>query len=291
MQFFQVAAFCWSAMIAVNLWLVIVRKRLDVDSLQFRYHVVVWSVVFICVLIPNFTKAYGPASVWCWISKAATFGNGFRFVSFFVPFYVAWFVVIVCYIWISRVAALAYAHMRDEDKERSQRQLARLRWYPIIFVVLYIPATINRVYNWLSQDDIFLLFLFQVLTAPSVGFVNSIAYGLDTEVRHRIANSFIRRGMCSYCFGDVILDEGPTSQDRSATSPGNDDEDVYDQAEIVDGVLDDFGALNRANQTSPSSTRRNDQRTVELDPFPSYSSPKKSSYGSDPSDDTVAVDF
>jgi len=240
MQFFQVASFCWSAIIAVNLWLVIVRKRLDVDSLQRYYHIVAWSVVAVCVIIPNFTLAYGPASVWCWISKTARGGNAFRFVSFFVPFYLAWILIVVCYIWIGRVASTAYGHMSEEDREKSERQLARLRAYPIIFVVLYIPATINRVYNWASQDDIFVLFLLQALTAPAVGFVNSIAYGLDLETRNRVANSFIRHGWCSYCLGDVLLDDGSSPSNIVAGQTRFEDEDV-----IEEGVIDERGGVKK----------------------------------------------
>jgi hypothetical protein len=52
-------------------------------------------------------------------------------------------------------------------------------------MVLYILPTINRVYNWISNDDIFILYLGQVLTAPLLGFVNSLAYGLDEELRRK----------------------------------------------------------------------------------------------------------
>jgi hypothetical protein len=303
MQFFQVAAFCWSAIIAINLWFVIVRRRLDIDKLQPIYHIVVWSVVAICVIVPNFTKAYGTASVWCWINKQAKFGNVFRIITFFVPFYIAFLIIIISYIWISHIATRAYENMRDEEKERSQRQIARLRIYPIIFVILYIPATINRVYNWASQDDIFFLYLLQVLTAPAVGFVNSIAYGMDLEIRNRIANTFIRRGMCSYCLGDVILDESfgsgartmsnnaIQSRNMSGSDVGVDQThtDHYDEEDIIEGVLDERGGIRRIDIEKTSSFDSH----VPLDPIhPSKSSPiRRTKQYSDDENDTVQVDF
>ena len=282
MQFFQVAAFCWSAIIAVNLWLVIVRKRLDVDSLQRYYHFVAWSVVAVCVIIPNFTHAYGPASVWCWISKTARGGNALRFVSFFVPFYVAWFLIVVCYIWIGRVSSSSYEHMSEQEKEKSQRQMARLRAYPIIFVVLYIPATINRIYNWASQDDIFALFILQALTAPAVGFVNSLAYGLDMETRNRVANSFIRHGWCSYCLGDVLLDEQIGGNNASGQTRFE-DEDV-----IEDGVIDERGGIRRPSSSPDVPTQL---ESYEMRSPTRTKSTHNGKFNFDEEEDTVTVDF
>lgn len=173
--------------------------------------------------------------------------------------------------------------MRDEEKEKTKRQLSRLRWYPIIFVVLYIPATINRFYNWASQDDIFFLYLLQVLTAPAVGFVNSIAYGLDTESRHRIGNFFVRRGMCSYCFGDVLLDENVTSHDRSA-SAGH---EQMDEAEIVDGVLDDFGGIRRQDNDTVPLESDSSLRAAPLSPYSARALRREE----EEDGDTIKVDF
>jgi hypothetical protein len=277
MQFFQVAAFCWTAAIAVNLWLVVVRKRLDVDVFQLRYHIAVWSVAALCTIIPNFTKAYGPATVWCWISKDAKAGNAFRFATFFIPFYISWLIIFVAYIWISRVAITSFIHMRNTDREHAERQIKRLRAYPIIFVVLYIPATINRVYNWVSQDESFFLFALQALTAPSVGFVNSIAYGLDVEIRNRLANMLIRRGMCSYCLGDVVLNEDFAVNSGSQTQQTEEQTDE----EIIEGVLDERGSIKRA----PGQ-----DRPVVLDQ--SLSSLQYTGARSDSEEnDTVRVDF
>lgn len=279
MQFFQVAAFCWAAIISINLWFVIVKRRLDVDNLHKYYHAAAWSVVAVCVLIPTFTKAYGPASGWCWISKNARGGNVLRFVSFFVPFYIAWVLILVLYFWTHRVAANSFQHMREDEREKSQRQIARLRAYPIIFVILYIPATVNRVYNWMSNDDIFFLYLLQVLTAPAVGFVNSIAYGMDTEIRNFVANSFIRRGWCSYCLGDVILqDPHGEPSGHASGSTHYDDEDI-----IEDGVIDERGAV---RLSSPKASHRD--RPVSLDSYPQ--SPTGASRTSH-DEDTIAVDF
>lgn len=288
MQFFQVAAFCWSAAIAVNLWLVVVRQRLDVDAYQGRHHIVTWTVTLLCTIIPNFTAAYGPANVWCWINKDAKGGNVYRFTTFFVPFYIAWFIIVVGYVWIYQVARKNLVTMRNEDREKAEAQIARLRYYPIIFVVMYIPATINRVYNWISDDDIYVLFILQALTAPAVGFVNALAYGLDRDVRNVLANVFIRRGMCSYCLGDVLHDEDGGGYEHSG---GNSDDKRgdghYDEDDIIEGVLDDRGAVAMPNLPDAP---------VDLEDSALYSShrshktPSKR-YPEEEEDDTVNVDF
>lgn len=74
-------------------------------------------------------------------------------------------------------------------------------------MVLYICPTINRIYNWISNDDIFFLYLLQVLTAPLLGFVNSLVYGLDEDLRrkYRVRSQFAFQPFQSLIFLSQIL--------------------------------------------------------------------------------------
>jgi len=52
-------------------------------------------------------------------------------------------------------------------------------------MLLYIFPTINRIQNWITNDEVFFLYVAHVLTAPLLGFVNAIVYGLDEDIRKR----------------------------------------------------------------------------------------------------------
>lgn len=139
-------------------------------------------------IIPLIAGAYGPAGVWCWIKKTGS-ALPLRFVTFYVPLYIMIAIMIYLYTVVIRTVndtmAAGQNDIEDSDRKRATTALARLRLYPIIFMVLYIAPTINRIYNWISNDDIFVLYLGQVMTAPLLGFVNSLAYGLDEDLRRK----------------------------------------------------------------------------------------------------------
>jgi len=78
-----------------------------------------------------------------------------------------------------------------QSKKKKYKFLVRtLLAYPLIFLGLYIFPTINRIQDWVDPDyDIFILWLLHSITAPALGFANSIAYvvGLDPEVKYKLS--------------------------------------------------------------------------------------------------------
>lgn len=58
--------------------------------------------------------------------------------------------------------------------------MRRLVAYPIVFLILYIVPTVNRIYDLINDDDSFILYFIHGLSATSLGFANCIIYGILT---------------------------------------------------------------------------------------------------------------
>ena len=230
MQFAQVALFCWSAVFAFNIYMVIVRRRLDVDKYNTWYHGICWTVTGVCTIIPNFTFAYGKTTVWCWISKEASFGNVYRISTFFIPFYAAWIVILfVCFSIVYRLLNSNSHHGSDEHL-RTSNLVRRFYAYPIVFLVCYIPATVNRINNWVTGNDIYALFIIHVLASPSLGTLNAIIFFSNMEVRKEIGSIVVR--YCCFSFGGTPI---PPKESLVDELPGRVIE--HSEDDILDEVL------------------------------------------------------
>ncbi len=65
--------------------------------------------------------------------------------------------------------------------------------YPIILIALWAIPSINRVWTLISPgEDYFPIFIIHSLCLSLTGFANSIAYGLNVNVRREISDSLIR---------------------------------------------------------------------------------------------------
>jgi len=208
MQFFEVAEFMWITVIAYNLYLVIVKNNINVSDTEKIYHGVVWGVAFIATIAPVFmtNRGYGLAGVWCWIIRDLIIA---RFVLFYIPLYLMIIFVIVLYVMIiSRIYKHIENMKQDEKETRKAKEFQRkIIVYPIIFLVLYIFPTINRIYDWLNEDDSFVLYLLHAASSPLLGFVNSICYGFDEELRKNWKEWLVLHGICVNLFKEDNIEE------------------------------------------------------------------------------------
>jgi len=142
----------------------------------------VWIWAFFVAFIPfaSGPGVYDLAGIWCWISKNYPVD---RFLLFYVPFLLQCGIVFVFYILIIK-KIIGTGQAEGDEQSKVNLLVGRLRAYPIIFFVLYLFPTINRINDAVSSIDSFPLYVLQVITAPSIGLVNAIAYGLDNDIKH-----------------------------------------------------------------------------------------------------------
>eukprot|EP01104_Vermistella_antarctica_P008555 TRINITY_DN2148_c0_g1_i1.p1 TRINITY_DN2148_c0_g1~~TRINITY_DN2148_c0_g1_i1.p1 ORF type:complete len:330 (+),score=56.04 TRINITY_DN2148_c0_g1_i1:231-1220(+) len=197
MQWSQQGTLLWTCMIALNLYILVFARQLSknvrVEKYEKYYHLFVWLVCTLFTVLPATTNCYGIAGVWCWIEAEPAVCTGWRFACFYIPLfiYMAWVAYVYIHVAIevrSTFHAAADMDAREDKKRRRKdsRMIKKLVAYPIIFFVLWLPAAIQRIQNWVDPENpIFWLVMLQVITAPSQGFVNAVAYGFDRDLRHR----------------------------------------------------------------------------------------------------------
>jgi len=202
LQFSQISEFGWITVIALNLFLVVSLLK-NTKKIEWVYHLCVWGFASICTMVPTIYEEYGNTGIWCWLKR--TNGNRamYRWFFFYVPLFVMWLTVLVFYILVIRAVrqklgeALRFSRSSYETTARtntnppssetpyiSAKSLQRaarlnilLRAYPAIFVILYAFPLANRIYNEAQDKDNYFLLVMQALTAPLLGFANSVAYG------------------------------------------------------------------------------------------------------------------
>ena len=150
--------------------------------------------------IPFIKSAYGQAGAWCWIRNENSdcslfeFGQYLRFTLWYAPLYIILIVLLVGYfIILCKLRSLKHKwHGRydpeaEEEKERMQKEVRPLLWYPVFYILLTLFALINRIQGAISPDHpILVLWLLQAISDPlQSGFV-SVAYALDSETIRRL---------------------------------------------------------------------------------------------------------
>jgi len=233
-QICQTSSYLWTTIIAFNLFMVVVKHK-PMRSYELYYHVTIWIMVIVVTSLPLTTKSYGlgDQNYWCWIKNNNLMGNVWRFVTFYFPLYFCIALVIIMYMVIFRAIRKTFKSMplkggtnySEKEKQRVKLILGRLKLYPIVFVILWIFPIINRIHNWVSHDEVFILFLMHVLTAPLAGFVNSIVYGLDPPMRERYAALLASKGLCVGCLGtqqsqQVAVDGEQIEDDDDSSGSG-----------------------------------------------------------------------
>jgi len=192
LQFTEVATFGWVMAITFNLYFVVVFNK-KIKILEYIYHGLVWGFAALAAGVPWVSKAYGIAGIWCWITWEY---QVYRWVLYYLPLFLVIIGIVVLYslIYAAIISSLKFQG-KESDKE-AQQLLAKLRAYPIVFFIVYAFSITNRIYDWLSPDDSFPLYVLESITTPLIGFVNSIIYATDPEIKDKWKKQLFEMGFC-----------------------------------------------------------------------------------------------
>lgn len=138
--------------------------------------------------IPFLNHLYGISGAWCWImnwkgdcsNDKILFGTIEQYSFLYVPgmilFVINFFLV---FLTITVLLYRAYClkntetepllRMRREQQRKAFKEILPLMAYPIIFMVVFLPSVINRVYGAVSSRIGFSLFVLHAVTGPSWG--------------------------------------------------------------------------------------------------------------------------
>ena len=194
----------WAELIAIccitiNLFLNAVLRK-NTEKLEKIYIVMIFIFPFIFSWIPFINRAYGKAGAWCWIrsrtedDSCATFKFGIylRFILWYIPLYVTLIVLIVVYIII--IYKLSRDKWQYEGKydpeakqlrERRQKEVQPIIWYPLIYLLINIAPFINRIHDTAVDSPLLVLWYLHAAILPLQGGFLAVAFTLDPETLRR----------------------------------------------------------------------------------------------------------
>jgi len=179
LQFSSLATFGWVLVISINLYMAVV-FGIEKNFTEFIYHGCVWGFAVLAAGVPWSTRAYGIAGLWCWIVWE---WQVYRWALYYIPLFLVIIAILVLYSLIYAAILMSLKFQGKQGDREGQRLLIKLRSYPIVFFVVYAFSIANRIYDWVSPDDSFPLYILESLTTPLIGFVNAIVYLSDPETK------------------------------------------------------------------------------------------------------------
>lgn len=189
MSYFELAALCWAGLIAFVLHMAFLlgKETFKVSHVP-MYHghflAAGWGFPLVLTILPATTDSYGEAGGWCWIIDDSAVDIMWRFIQFYVPL---WIIMIYC--------GYVYYKVAEKFKESEGADAApirRLKMYPLVLVICYFWATINRVFQAVSGGQtVFFLSVLQIAFSSPIGFINALIYGYTRQVRTQL------KGLCT----------------------------------------------------------------------------------------------
>jgi len=192
-SYFELTSILWSAAIAFTLHLAFLREdtrfsAVEIDSRARWYHVTIWCIPLVLTMLPLTTDSYGDTGGWCWILGDSAADKAWRFIQFYIPLWIC--VVYSSYVYIQVVRkfhALAAASLAaggpSEDKSHNVRAM---KFYPLVMVICYFWATVNRLYQTFGGGFVLWLNGIHVFFSSSQGLGNFIVYVNTAQVQSRL---------------------------------------------------------------------------------------------------------
>ncbi|XP_065178990.1 cyclic AMP receptor-like protein A [Sycon ciliatum] len=193
LSYFDWASLLWVCCITFNLYWNVIHFKAT-KSFEIVYHIICWVIPLIVASIP-FAKSdgYGPAGLWCWITNKYTV---MRFLLWYVPVWIAAVGLAIVYIYIrwklkQQVGSWegTYTPENQRMKELLREDISDLKYYPLVYLIISLFPTINRIQNAVTPGEsyVYPLLILHTLFSPLQGFLNAIVFTFDKDTRSRLA--------------------------------------------------------------------------------------------------------
>lgn len=244
MNFAEMSSICWTSIIAYSIYL---STKTAGTSLIPKYYLffLIFSYGFpiIFSIGPIFSQSYGPAGAWCWLNTK-DLQNSTAWI---------WSLLIYLFNWINigfnifavskslRYFSIRIFETKEENLDESnflKNFCIVLKFFPIILVICWLPATVNRIYLFFSGIENTFLYTIHAFFSNLTGFLNCLVYSYYYK-------NFISLFVCSKLgFGKKRIDNNkdanhmemekiraqmnnnnPNAYQKNVTLPSNDEKD------------------------------------------------------------------
>jgi len=186
-QYFDVATFLWTSIVAYNIYLVLVRNvGREVEAYETTYHGIAWGTSCALMLVVAFSGGYGDAGLWCWIKPTYPL----------VQFFCYYLVLILAFAFQAVILFSVVLHVRSDPSSAASasKVTMRLLSYLGVFFLVRCWSVFDRINDAASGGQaVFGLALLHSFFSPLQGFCNAIVYGLTTASVSDEWRTMIRR--------------------------------------------------------------------------------------------------
>ena len=197
---------CW---ITLQLFMLGVLKR-KYDSLKYEVTgliiTLVASLVFSIIPFIDFGNGtmYGLAGAWCWIRTTGE--NCSEFTEGVVEQFVLWYGMVILFVTLNFLAMLAVIFVLYRGTQQAQGSLRQtykdalkeakpLLLYPIIFIVIYSLAFVNRVYYAVTKQTDVALWAIHAIAESSLPLFIPLAFLLHPYTLKRLNRFQFRKAL------------------------------------------------------------------------------------------------
>jgi hypothetical protein len=138
------------------------------------------------------TDNYGPSGVFCWIATQENTPATNTLTIIYYTF--TWVVIILNSYFVLKVIWVLQQELGTEQ-QLIDKYTRKLRSYPIVQIVSYIPATINRIYNLSYCTENFELMMIQIIFDSITGLMYCFVFGFNNSVKKAVGE-FCRSFFC-----------------------------------------------------------------------------------------------
>ncbi len=138
-----------------------------------------------------FLGLYGPAGTFCWIA-VGQYSDASN-IATIVYYSLSWLIILLNGYFVIKVILTLRRDFKSEE-DLVKKYTNKLKLYPLVQVISFIPATVNRVYNLIDNRENFYLLLIQGIFDALTGLMFAFVFGFNYQVRKSLGDCFA--GLC-----------------------------------------------------------------------------------------------
>lgn len=178
-QFFTLASFMMTFITGLALYMCVYVKNDYRSKANWLFGILVFTFPLIGTLLPWYYNMFDKDRVWCWVGKDPVF---WRIITFYGPLWL-----------LNGINLWIYIKIIRKLNEGEHGSIRRLRVYPLILVLCYLPATIERTFEMFSNDDSFVMMIMMGVGDGLLGLANAVCYGFTDHVKNYVFENFLKK--------------------------------------------------------------------------------------------------
>lgn len=158
----------------------------ETNKLFYRYLITNLILTIGLSVLPIFKNAYGIAGAWCWIQDKPGWDSIVRIISQYAVQLICFVYIIYVYWGFMRKLFESTSSISVSRANLMNETIGRLKWYPLILFVAFIPGIINRFSQIIYNDSPqFILTFIQYASISICGLLDAMIYSWTKPVKEK----------------------------------------------------------------------------------------------------------